>query len=1235
MVHQPFRYSGTNRLRKNKQASMKRFVIYLLITLCTVTGFSQLPDTTGVPDTINQRIFLVGDAGELQGTTHPVMDWLTKNVNWDDEKHTLLFLGDNIYPYGLPLEGDPTYDISKKILDYQINVVKGKKAKSYFIPGNHDWRNGKQGGWQQVLNQQDYINGLEEKNIEAWPHNGCPGPVEIEVTDKVVMALIDSQWFLYVHDKPGPGSNCDSKTLEEFQVQLAEIARAHPNQLLIVAMHHPPYTYGVHGGDFTWKDHIFPLTAIHPKLYIPLPVLGSVYPITRGIFGNIQDVRHPLYRTMSNTIIEAIKDHPNPIVVAGHDHSLQYILKDSIPYVVSGAGVKSTRAKEADDLIFSDLNLGFSVIEVWNSGKVDLKFYNIYSPGFETPTFSTPLKSVVQVTRQATMDTTRPVFDSVVVVAANPELEAGWFKKLLVGENYRDEWTQPIKVEVLDLSKEYGGLTPTKQGGGKQTKSLRVEDSLGREWSLRSVEKDPTAAIPPDLRQTFVKDLVRDGISASYPYGSLSMETFSKAAGIPYLKNRLVYLPDDPRLDRFRADFKNMIALMEERVPPGVEKTDNTDEVVLKMAKDNDDRVDQRRVLKARILDNFVMDLDRHEGQWEWATRDTGKGKIYYPIPKDRDQVFYTNQGLIPKFARKPWFAPELQGFRANAINIKTFNKAARNFDRAFLNQLTEEDWRKQVDSFLVTMTDEVIEEALHKQPPEIHKYSMDDIISTLKERRKYLAGEMMEYYRFISKTVTVVGSNQRELFTILKSDNGFVRVKVNKIDKDSNISSVMYDRLFDPEVTDELRLYGLNDDDRFEISGGPTSIKIRVIGGSGDDVFTNTGTGKRIKLYDASFEKNVINGDFREHIKPDPQVNSYNRLNFKYDFFNPGFRFEYNIDDGLFVGYEIMYTKQGFRKEPHAMRQYISGARAFKTGSLHFKYQADFVDVIGTNDLVIDADFKAPVNVTNFYGIGNDTRIDESITDKVQFYRARYNIINASAYLRKQLQSWMRISYGPSFQNFNLDSSENVGRYVTSAFPGLNNSQLYGSKSYLGADFRLDINSKNNQVIPTRGLLLDIGVRPLFGLNSLSNNVLQTHFDMRIYMSLASRTRLVLATRLGWAKNYGDYEFPQAMYLGQSENLRGYRKQRFAGRSMLYNNTELRVRLFDFNTYLFPGSFGILAFNDVGRVWADGEKSTDWHVGYGGGIWLAPIRRFVIAAMVAHSKEEKLMPRVTFGFQF
>lgn len=1219
---------------------MKRIAFLVFTILQVQLLLAQKDSSHPVADTINQRIFLIGDAGDMFTATHPVIEWLKKNVDWNDERNTVLFLGDNIYPLGLPLEGETSYPHSKAILDDQISLVKGKKGKAFFIPGNHDWRNGKLGGWEQVMNQVDYINSLELKNVQAWPLNGCPGPVEVELSDKVVVVLIDSQWFLFLHDKPGPGSNCSSKTIDEFQVELSEIAASHPNQLLIIATHHPLHSYGPHGGDYTWKEHIFPFTAVNPNLYIPLPILGSIYPLARGVFGNVQDLPHPLYQTMVNTIEEVMAKHPYSINVAGHDHGLQFIVrekgKDTLPVIVSGAGSNLTRIRPGKFSKFSDLHIGFSVIEVWKSGKTDVKFYNLQSKNYSHPTYRDSLK-IIQPPPPPVIDTTRIILDSVVYKAADPRLKGNGFKRFLMGENYRKEWTQPLRLTVLDMGKEFGGLKPVKQGGGKQTKSLRVQDTSGKDWVLRSVQKNPEAAIPPDLRQTFVKDLVRDGISASYPYGALSMGVFSKAAGVPYLQNRLVYLPDDPRLLRFRGDFKNMVALMEEREPVGVKKSDNTDELIIKLEKDNDNHVDQKAVLKARLLDMFVMDFDRHEGQWLWATRDTGKGKIYYPIPKDRDQVFYTNQGLIPKIVRSSSLVPELQGLRPHAINIKTFNRAARNFDRNFLTEVNEEDWKKQVDTFLTTMTDDVIEKALKQQPPEIQKYSMQQIIAILKKRRRYFEDEMMHYYRFLSKIVTVPGTDQREQFTITKAEDGKVHLVVNKIAKDSSISSKIYDRVFDPSVTKEMRIFGLNGDDRFIVEGSNSPIRIRVIGGSGNDEFINNGSGKKVIAYDVSFEKNKFSGSgrFTKRVFADPQVNRFDRLNFKYNLFKPFLAFEYNIDDGVFLGPRLEYTKQGFRKEPYGTRYYADGKRALKTGSLHFTFEADFIKALRNYDVILRGDFKAPVNVTNFFGLGNSTVIDLN-GHNIQYYRARYNIINASAYLSRQLQSWMRVGIGPSFQYFRLDSNQNKNRFVSNtAINGLNPATLNDPRHYFGGDARVNIDSRNNEVLPTRGFVMDAGIRQLFAIDQKHSSLTQVNIDMRVFMSLFSFQRFVLATRFGWAKNYGHFQFPQAMYLGGTDNLRGYRKQRFAGRSMLYNNAELRIKLGEFTTYLFGGSYGVFIFNDIGRVFMDNENSKKWHDGYGGGVWIAPIKRFVVSVALAHSGEEGILPRINFGFQF
>ncbi len=1222
-------------------------LVYLLFSFSLTNAQTKAVvsiDTAGINinDTVRHRVFLIGDAGDLAGDGHPVIDWLKLNVNWDDSKNTVVYLGDNIYPHGLPPEGDPTYSFSRRVLDHQISLVRDKKSRAFFVMGNHDWKNGKQGGWLQAVNQVDYINSQALSNVEAIPRDGCPGPIEVEVDSLVVLVMIDTQWFLHTHDKPGPGSSCAAKTIDEFSVMLEEIMNSHPNQLVVLAMHHPLYTVGVHGGGgYTLRQHIFPLADAVKGLYIPLPVIGSIYPIARGIFGNIQDVNHPSYRTMAKTIEDVVKKYNNYIFVAGHDHSLQLLLKqkDSSYYIVSGSGAKTSRIarRNNDDVLFAQVQPGFTLMEISESGKVEVKFYNIYSKDISSPVFSSHIKNIQQQDPPPPLDSIQALADYV-TVPANAKLKGSGFSRMLIGKNYRKEWTQPVTVPVLDLGTRMGGLTPERQGGGKQTKSLRLEDSTGKTWVLRSIEKYPEAAIPADMRHTFARDIVEEGISASYPYGSLSIAPLARAAGLPVIRRSLVYIPDDPRLGRFRNTFSNMMAIMEEREPENVGKTYNTDELVLRLAKDNDDHVIQKSVLQARLLDNFVMDFDRHEDQWRWSTKDTGKGKLYDIIPRDHDQVFYTNQGILPKFARKPWLVPELQGFGVKAKNIKTFNRPARNFDRFFLTELSEQDWTRQIDSFLLQMTDDVIEEGLNKQPKEIQGFAMNNIANTLKERRSFFKDEMLTYYRFLAKDVNVVGSNLHEQFTITKNNDGSVRVVVGKITKKGEISSTIYDRTFDPQVTEVIQLYGLGGDDVFIVQGGDSPIKIRIIGGPGEDEFKNEGTGGKVLVYDASFEQNAFSGNpgLKDKTSADPNVNRYNRLGYKYDFFIPGVSLAYNVDDGLFLGAQAQIIKQGFRKEPYSTRHFFSGHHALRTSSFRFRYQGEFIKVLGYHDLVLNGDFRAPVNVTNFFGLGNESDFDKDKPGAENYYRVRYNVINASVLLRRQMQSWMQVFYGPSFESFRVEYGNNRNFYVgETSTNGLDSATLYKTRVSAGALFKLLINSRNSPVLPTRGTLLEMNLQPLVGLNNYSNTQLRYNLDMRVFASLFSLPRLVLASRLGYGKIWGDFDFPQAYKLSGPDNLRGYRRDRFSGQSMLFNNTEIRFKVADFSTYLFPGSFGLFVFNDVGRVWVKGENSSDWHVGNGGGIWLAPVRRFVLTAAITRSKEEKLLPLVTFGFQF
>lgn len=812
-------------------------------------------------------------------------------------------------------------------------------------------------------------------------------------------------------------------------------------------------------------------------------------------------------------------------------------------------------------------------------------------------------------------------------------------KKFWMGANYRTEWKTPITVPVLNLATEKGGLKPTKRGGGKQTKSLRLEDSKGKEYSIRSIQKFITnKTLPPGFESEAAADLVQDGVSASYPYSALSIPPIAEAAGVPYLKVRLVYIPDDPLLGEYREDFKNMLAWLEERLPESVEKGFDTDEVADKLKDDNDNMVDQLALLRARILDMFVMDLDRHEDQWQWGAIDNGKGKTYYPIPRDRDQAFFINQGLIPGIIKWPWLVPQLQGFNVKAKNINRFNFAARNLDRFFLNGLSEQEWKDAAEKFKSQMTDAVLEDAIAQQPKEIRSISGDKILAKLKDRRNYIVDEVMQYYRFLAETVSITGSDKKELFEVTNNKDGSSQVEVYKITKEGEQSIKMYDRKFDDGQTKEIRLYGFGGEDKFSVKGSNGDIKVRMIGGAGDDNFENTTSGRGGIVYDSAGENNKVTGQFRNKISDDTAVNKFDRLGYKYNQTIPFISLNFNSDDGLFLGFSLKFIRQGFRKVPYKTIHSFVVNHAFATKAWNFKWGSEFIGALGKNtDILFNADIKSPSTTTNFFGYGNSSVFDKTNTNpekkKFRYYRARYSLGDISLLLRKNFSKKINITIGPVYQYFHLDAADNFSRYITTTpTNGLDPATLYAKQSYAGGIFTLNVDTRNHPALAHKGVTWNTSLKVLKGLNDESFDVTQLRSDFAFYLGLGKN--IVFASRFGGGHNFGDFEFYQAQYLSSLDNLRGYRKYRFAGESMAFNNTELRIRFGDFKSYLFPGSIGMVLFHDIGRVWHDSDATNKWHSGYGGGIWIAPLKRFVISAMYTASKESKL-PLIGFGWQF
>ena len=423
------------------------------------------------------------------------------------------------------------------------------------------------------MNEQQWLDSLKDEQITFLPRDGCPGPVEVPLSDEATLIIMDTQWFLHPWGKPGEEGPCDAKTPADAAVFLNDAFSRNAGKRIILAAHHPLITYGEHGGVFTFKDHLFPMTSLHPKLYIPLPVVGSLYPLYRKWLGNIQDTSHPTYKQMSTTIRTIMAEYPGSIYVAGHEHALQAIERDSTFFIVSGAGAKTTVVKKKKYSKFAASVTGFVKADIFAKGDVRFTYYQVDADFPDGKVVFQDSLPVLKSLEARDADTGPPDFTNKTVrIKGSAQYAAGKGKKRILGENYRPEWGQEIEVPVIDIGTEKGGLKISQKGGGMQTLSLRLEDSLGREYVLRSIEKFPEKAVPEMFRKTFIQGLVQDQISAAHPYAAVVIPTLADAAGIYHTNPKVVFIPDDPRLGVYRMTSPTRLPCLKSD-PPAIGRT--------------------------------------------------------------------------------------------------------------------------------------------------------------------------------------------------------------------------------------------------------------------------------------------------------------------------------------------------------------------------------------------------------------------------------------------------------------------------------------------------------------------------------------------------------------------------------------------------------------------------------------------------------------------------------------
>lgn len=318
-------------------------------------------------------VALIGDIGALATDgSDPVLYMLRK---WQQENEkvagTSIFLGDNIYPVGLPPETNRHYDTAIDRLDTLLATVKDSGHRSIFLSGNHDWNKGRADGYERMLRQEHYITNTMEDPDAYLPPNGCPGPTAIQLAPGLLLLVINTQWWVQRGEKPlGRKNGCGYEDIEQFFLQLNSILRQNTHQQVLVAAHHPLYSNAMHGGKFTIKQHIFPLTAAHKRIYIPLPIFGSLYPFYRKLFGAYEDMSHRRYKQMRKRLLRIFHRYSNILYVAGHDHNLQHFEVRQNHYIVSGSGSKTAFVKKGGKATFALEQLGFFVLDYYDNGEI-------------------------------------------------------------------------------------------------------------------------------------------------------------------------------------------------------------------------------------------------------------------------------------------------------------------------------------------------------------------------------------------------------------------------------------------------------------------------------------------------------------------------------------------------------------------------------------------------------------------------------------------------------------------------------------------------------------------------------------------------------------------------------------------------------------------------------------------------------------------------------------------------
>ena len=1154
---------------------------------------------------IEQTFYLIGNVGNDEEASKS-MKSLGKYVAENNSKDSyVLFLGNSFYPEGMQPKKDKLTEKAEKSMQLQLDALKDFKGKILVVPGDKEW----QGGVDGLEMEEQYLKGKFDGKHILEPHNGCPLK-GIDVGEDTYLLIFDTQWFLEDWDKfPEMNKKCEIKTRDKLFSEIESELKKNATKTIIFAMYHPLYTYGKHGGKYPLiHDDVF------STFIKQIKIQGAI---------SKQDRFNQRYNELMNRIRVLTKDLERLIFVSGLDQSLQYIENGSVKQIVSGSGSGATAAALGQYGEFAYGGKGFARLDIGKDRSANLRFFKANEDGESDLLFH---KEIFPPGKEYDFSTLHENFPITVKASIYDDamVEKTGFYNTIWGKHYRKAYGTEVTAKTVLIDTLYGGLHVVRAGGGHQTRSLRLEDKDGRTYNMRGMKKSAVQflqnviikdkIIEDDFKNTIPEDLILDFYTSAHPYGAFAIPKLSEAAGILHTNPQLFYVPKQKALGKFNEDYGNELYMIVERPDKKFEgptfdypdDVESTDDLMEKLQRDEKYSLDEKVYIRARIFDMLVGDWDRHDGQWRFAQHDNEDGTVtFQPIPRDRDQVFSNFDGGLFNIARTLFnTARQFQRYGAELKHIKWFNSAGIKMDHALIQNHGKDSWMEEAKYIQNHITDEIIEDAFKELPKEVQDETIDEIKEKLKGRRDNIVKITKEYYDYWAKLQIVTGTNKDDYFEITRLPKGKTNIKVYRIKKGEK-KDLMVDRTYDSNETKEIWVYGLDDDDVFEVKGkGDKPIFIRIIGGQNNDVY-KIANGRKIKVYDQKSKKNTVaeKGGATFRFTDNYNLNVYD---FKRDIQSVNLLLPaigYNPDDGFKIGLSNTFTINGFQRNPFSQQHRVSAGYYFATNSFDINYKGEFANIFGNWNFLLGGYFKNPNFSENFFGFGNETIDPHYEFDICKDYnRVRIGGYGSSIGIKKDGNYGSKFQFEAIFQGVKVEGTD--GRFITDI--DQNPTDLDKTKHFITAEGTYQYESYDNELNPTRGMDFTLTSGATQSLSNSDRVFGYIKPQIVFYNALTRNRKLVLKTDVRGQFNIGNnFEFYQGAQLGSNTGLRGYRQERFTGRTATVGSADIRYSFNKFRTALTPIQIGVFGGYDVGRVWVPNDTSDVWHSSYGGGLWI------------------------------